>query len=417
MIGGPLPPASGDARRVPELDALRGLAVAGIVLMNVFAFAMPPAAYYNPHAWGGANSLGGPLEYALWAASFVLVEDKFRNLFAMMFGVGVLILLDRPGPHRLRTHYARMAVLFAIGVIHAIVLYSGDVLRLYALAGLVLPLAVRWSVKRLWLAAAGLMALHLVAGGYIAFGWLDYWWRWTTEPGLDPAPLLPAQYAFGAEPEAIRIGLERGHEALGERIARRLADPFGPLLAAALFLPATLSAMLAGMALWRSGLLACEWPPARAIGLARRLMALAVPVLIALALWDFAAGFHGVVVGANALLFSAPFDLLLGIAWAALAMALFGGAAESGWVARLAATGRLALTNYLASSVVLAAIYDPWGLGLFGQTGRLATYGVALVPIALMLLWSPWWLARFRQGPAEWLWRSLAQARALPLRS
>ncbi|OYX08067.1 MAG: hypothetical protein B7Z08_11020 [Sphingomonadales bacterium 32-68-7] len=400
MIGSPLPsgtelPASA---RIRELDALRGLAVAGIVLMNVFAFAMHSAAYYNPRAWGGE----GPLDLALWASSFVLVEDKFRTLFAMMFGVGVLILLGRPDRHRLRGHYARMAVLFALGWLHATVLYSGDVLRLYAFAGLVLPLAVGWSVRRLWLGAAVLMALHLAIGGYVAFGWLEYWWRWANETGVDPRPMLPAEYAFGADPEAIRIGLERGGEGFGERIARRLADPFGPLLAALMFLPSTLAAMLAGMALWRGGLLAGAWPARRAVPLGRTLAVIA---------------FNGVVVGANALLFSAPFDLALGIAWAALAMALFGRAgAGSAWLGRLAATGRLALTNYLATSVVLSAMYASWGLGLFGQTGRVATYGAALVPIALMLVWSPWWLARFRQGPAEWLWRSLAQGDALPLR-
>ncbi len=71
-----------------------------------------------------------------WAVSFVLVEDKFRNLFAMMFGAGFAILLERGGEHPLRAHYARMAVLLAIGWLHALLLSSSDVLRLYALCGL-----------------------------------------------------------------------------------------------------------------------------------------------------------------------------------------------------------------------------------------------------------------------------------------
>jgi len=250
--------------RIPELDALRGLSVMGIVLMNVFSFAMPGAAYYNPRAWGGE----GPLELALWTASFVLVEDKFRNLFAMMFGAGVAVLLERTMRPRLRAHYARMAVLFAIGFVHALLLSNGDVLRLYAMCGLLLPLVARWPARRLWFAVAALVAVHMAVGGYVAWGWTEYWWRFATEPGTDPAPLAPAEAAFGAKPAAIERALAEGREGLGERIERRFVAPSGAFLAALAFLPVTLAAMLAGIALWRGGLLAAQWAPRRALRLA-----------------------------------------------------------------------------------------------------------------------------------------------------
>ncbi|MFM7402496.1 MAG: hypothetical protein ACKO1N_00055 [Erythrobacter sp.] len=100
-------PASA-APRILALDALRGVAVAGIVGMNVHAFALPGPAYYNPLAYGGVS----PLDYWVWLASFVFIEDKFRTLFAMLFGAGCLILIERSGEHPWRAHYARMAVLF-----------------------------------------------------------------------------------------------------------------------------------------------------------------------------------------------------------------------------------------------------------------------------------------------------------------
>ncbi|HSG34484.1 MAG TPA: DUF418 domain-containing protein [Sphingomonadaceae bacterium] len=405
------PPAS-IFGRIAELDALRGFAVIGIVLMNVFAFAMPPAAYYNPAAYGGT----APAELGSWALGFVLVEDKFRNLFAMMFGTGVAILLERERQYPLRKHYARMAVLFVFGFLHALLLSSSDVLRLYALCGLVLPLAVRWPVKRLLFAAAALVALHMAVGGYIAWGWLEYWWRFATVPGTGFAPLMPAEAAFGADPDAIARGLETGREALGERVAARLANPAAPLLAGLAILPLTLAAMLAGIAMLRSGLIVAQWPVARLRRFGFRLTGLALPPLAALAAFAFHAGFNGAVIGTNALVWSAPFDLLLGTAWACLAMAGFQSQAGSALVARLAATGRMALTNYLASSLVLGGIFAGWGLGLFGEVGRLEAYAIALVPITLMLLLSPLWLARFRQGPAEWLWRGLANCRFAPLR-
>ena len=82
---------------------------------------------------------------------------------------------------------------------------------------------------------------------------------------------------------------------------------------------------------------------------------------------------------------------------------------------RLAAAGRLSLTNYLLSSLTFALIFYGWGLGWFGMLTRWQAFAVALVPVTLMLIWSPLWLARFRQGPFEWLWRSVARGRFGPI--
>ncbi|NNC47723.1 MAG: DUF418 domain-containing protein, partial [Sphingomonas sp.] len=127
-------PPVGNLKRLTELDALRGLAVLAIAWMNVLIFAMPAQAYFNPMAWGGQSGL----DILAWAASFIFVEDKFRILFAMLFGAGCIMLLDRGGAHRWRAHYARMAALFAIGWLHATLLASNDILRAYALAGMAL---------------------------------------------------------------------------------------------------------------------------------------------------------------------------------------------------------------------------------------------------------------------------------------
>ncbi len=406
--------AGAGGRRIPALDALRGLAVIGIVPMNVLVFAMPGQAYVNPRAWNGLGGETGPLETALWALSFLLIEDKFRNLFAMMFGAGVAILLARPHPRPIAVHCARMAVLFAIGFAHATLLANNDILRLYALAGLLLPLFLRLRPRGLLVAAAALVAAQLAFAGYHAWGWLDYWWRW--RGGIVPfGPLARAEWAFGADPDALAAALERGRESFAERIARRLANPAGPLQTALAAIPSTLAAMLAGVALWRCGLLAGEWPRDKLLRLAGWTMLVALPVLALLAAGAIASGFPAVVTAANALVWSAPFDLLLAIGWAALGMALFAGCEEHAAVRRLAAAGRMALTNYLATSLVLAALYTSWGFGLFGEVGRTAALASCAVPIGLMLWWSPWWLARFRQGPAEWLWRSAAAGRVLPL--
>lgn len=406
------PRANAPGGRIVSFDALRGLAVIGIVPMNVLVFAMPGAAYVNPRAWGG----DGPLEIALWALVFLIIEDKFRNLFAMLFGAGVAILLARQVERPLAGHYARMAVLFVIGFAHASFLANNDILRLYALTGLALPLFLRLSPRALLLIAAALIAAQTALAGWYAFDWLAYWWRWWTGAISAFGPLARAEAAFGADPDALAFALERGRETLAERLYRRLSDIAGPLVSALAAIPSTLAAMLVGMALWRNGLLAGAWPPEQMRRLACRAIAWSLPALVLLAAGAVASGFSAVVTAANALIWSAPFDLLLAVGWAALAMAWFSGREQHGMAQRLAASGRMALTNYLATSLILSAIYAHWGLGLFGDVSRVEALATCLLPIGAMLLWSPCWLARFRQGPMEWLWRSLAHGAMLPVR-
>jgi len=405
------PSSNGD--RITALDALRGLAVIGIVPMNVIAFSMPPAAYINPRSFGG----DGPLEVALWAVSYLLIEDKFRALFAMMFGAGVAILLDKAKAHPLRGHYARMLVLFAIAMTHAIVLANNDVLRSYAVAGMFLPVAAQWRVKALLWSAGAIMVGQLLVSGWFAWDWLAYWYERASGALVDPAAQMLAERDYGYNPEAIAAAGERADEALGDRIVRRLGQWPQQVRFVIGSLPSTLAAMLVGIALWRSGLLGGKWEARRAFALAGGCALIALPVLAGLAAWSITTGFDPIVTTANALVWSAPFDLLLGIGWAALAMALFTGALrDTALTTRLAAVGRLALTNYLATSLVFASLFMGWGLDLFGEVSRGEALLLGLIPIALMLLWSPPWLARFRQGPAEWLWRSLATWRRLPFR-
>jgi uncharacterized protein len=175
-------------------------------------------------------------------------------------------------------------------------------------------------------------------------------------------------------------------------------------------LPLNLAAMALGMGLWKAGMLKGEWRTFRLQRLAGISALVALPVLLVLAGWLVRTGFPAALVGPVALVLSAPFDLLLGVSYAALAMAFF---VPEGRITRiLAATGRLSLTNYLMTSVILSAIFASWGLGLFGTVTRSQAFAIGLVPVAAMLAWSPLWVARFGQGPFERLWRAAARVLA-----
>lgn len=381
--------------RIIELDALRGLAVVGIVWMNVYAFALPWQAYSNPVAWGSE----GPADRWVWAASFVFVEDKFRTLFAVLFGAGCLILIERAKQSPWRAHYARMLVLLVIGIAHSVLLASNDVLRAYALAGLALPLLAGLSQQSLYAVAVGLTVLHFAAGMNVFGGAVvDFF---SGRLGSDAS--LSMERQFGSDPAALQYALELGREGLAERIVRRGVALASQLKIVAASVPLNLAAMALGMGLWKGGMLRGEWRTFMLQRLAAVCAMVAIPVLLALAWWVAENGFPAALVGATALVLSAPFDMLLGLSYAALAMAFFvpGGVLTE----KLAAVGRLSLSNYLMTSVILAALFASWGFGLFGQVSRATAFALSFVPIAAMLIWSPIWVERFGQGPFERMWR------------
>jgi len=385
--------------RIVELDALRGLAVIGIVWMNVYVFALPSQSYYNPTVWGPGLGEASSPDRLIWVVSFVFVEDKFRTLFAMLFGASCLILLERGGENPWRAHYARMAVLFVIGFAHSVLLASNDVLRAYAIAGCALPLLSSLGARALFAICVGLVAVH-VGGGMVALGSsvLDFY---NGRTGSDA--YLFADRNFGSNPAAVQFALEQGREEFGTRVVRRLDGFSSQFVAIGSTLPINLSAMALGMGLWKSRMLTGEWR----VFLLQRSAAIsaliAIPALFALAGWVSDNGFTGPIVGAAGLVLSAPFDTLLGLAYAAMAMAFFrrGGAMSEA----LAAVGQLSLTNYLMTSVILAAIFAAWGLALFGEVSRAQATFVSFVPVLGMLVWSPIWIRWLGRGPVERFWR------------
>jgi uncharacterized protein len=332
----------------------------------------------------------------VWWFDFLFVEDEFRVLFAMLFGAGAAMLWDRGGSGRWSSHLARMAVLFAIGIAHATLVASNDILRAYALAGLLLPLVLGWPVRWLVMACLAMLALHLAAGS---------WWLASQSDRF-------FAYNYGTDPHAIQFALERGSESFEARIARRITTLPTSLAVIATSVPLNLSAMLAGLCLWRSGSSNGGRNALRSIRLVMPWALAAGAAMIALGMWTATRGFDGWSVAASSLVFAAPFTLVLGIAYAAVGMVVFEHWRKRQLVRLLAATGRMSLTNYMMTSVIFAALCASWGLGLFAQVSRVQALGLSLIPGAAMLLWSLPWLRHFGQGPAECVWRRVAQALA-----
>ena len=404
--------------RVETLDAVRGIAVMGILAMNVAGFALPYPAYANPAAYGGDSGL----DLASWAFNFVLFDTKMRSLFSILFGATTLLVIDRAtqsGRNAFAAHYARMIVLLLVGCLHFWFLWFGDILALYALSGMALYWLRDIGVGKL--AARGLALILMSSLFYGLIGWSAM---------MAGSPKLSTHAA--TELTEARETVEQEVGATSRKIPqdlRRYRGPYGPILDHRLddrryepFLSflglgaETLGLMMIGMALFRTGFLTGEWQPERYRRWAVTGAAVALPVLTVLAWWQVSSGFDSAVIFTAFMGVSQPFDLLLAIVWAALVILWVKRGGSSPLRDRVAAAGRMAFTNYLATSLVMTTIFYGYGLGLFGHVARAGLWLFVLAMWGLMLLWSKPWLDRFNYGPLEWLWRSLSRLRLQPLR-
>jgi len=404
--------------RYESLDAIRGVAVMGILAMNIAAFALPFPAYSNPAA-------GGPpagLDLATWFFNFVFVDSKMRGLFSMLFGASTLLVIESAasgGRSAAGAHYSRMFWLAIFGLVHFYLIWFGDILFLYAACGLLLFFFRKLSVRALllWAVPFFLVALALpgsfwtmlsmAQAGALPPEAMADWTEGLAQMNSDMGPNTPA-YA-----EQIALYLGSYASIVGHRTGEMGGDP---LFFLTMFSWETIGLMLIGMALFKSRMLTGEWEIARYRKWAVCCFLIGVPPLVALALCQMQAGFSALSVFGASIVWSVPFDTLITVGWASLIMLLIKTAASPGARERLAATGRMAFTNYLTTSIVMTTIFYGYGLGLFGSVGRAGLYLFCFGMWAAMLFWSKPWLARFHYGPLEWLWRSLSRLSVQPMR-
>ncbi len=404
-------------RRIVTLDIVRGVAVMGILAMNIVAFAMPEAAYMNPRAYGTESEI----DLVAWAFNFVFIDGKMRGLFSFVFGASMLLVIERARAKNespASVHFRRMLWLLVFGFLHYYLIWFGDILTTYAMIGMVAWLfrnqepgrLVRWGV-----ALVGIQALifALMAIGFFVIG---------------NAASLP-----NPDPEAVRQWAQM-QQGLGVPTPARLADEmalhlgpwsalvhhqltekaFAPVTMTMMFACETLGYMLFGMAGLKSGFFTGAWSDesyrkVATIGFAIGLPAYAIGAWL---LWS--SGFAVQVLAAVTLFGTTLFRPVLVVAIAALVILLTrrGG----GLVERIAAAGRAAFTNYLGTSILMTALFYGWGLGYYGSLSRAELWLVVIAMWILMLAWSKPWLERFAYGPFEWLWRSLARWQPQPMR-
>ena len=407
------------AARIQTIDAARGIALMGILLINIVGFAMPSSAYIHPLAWGGT----GPLDLGVWALNQLLFEGRMRGLFALMFGASALLVMDRAaraGERPLLVHLRRMLVLALIGTAHLVLIWDGDVLLHYSVIGLlIVPFAHR-SARTLTAVAVTVLLLHALFYT-LAFAWSLHMVRSGSAAGA-PASLAAEASAFlatlpGPGDPTIARDLARFRGDYAGIVAFRAdgaAGHAGKLLS--LLGGETLGYMLLGMALYRGGLFdPARWDDGRVKRLAIRCYLFSLPVLALMTAWEVLSGYDRVVIMGHFVGWSVPFRVCCAVGHLALAVWLFRRHPAAPATLRIAAVGRMALTNYLATSIVMTTIFYGYGFGLYGAIDRAPLYLFVFAMWGAMLAWSPVWLANHRYGPAEWLWRTLARGLLQPM--
>jgi uncharacterized protein len=389
----------------------------GILLLNIVNFAMPGYAYVDPSYYGGASGAN----WWTWAACYVLADGKMRGLFTMMFGASTVLIAERAeasGQNPAKVHYARMITLFVIGMIHAYLIWSGDILVLYSVCGALVFAAWRWRPRLLLSMGIVLLAFKLI-NGTIAYQGIVELRTAAAQPAATSATVAQWQ-AFQREasppPSAIpaEIAAHRGSysDALKERVRTTW---FMQTVVGALAIPDTLALMLIGMALFRLGFFSGEWSR-RAYWLTAAPIPLALIGYLPLVAWLQTTAFSPITLTATEAIQLSVLRPFLSLGYAALVI-LFVQSGQARWLAdRIAVTGRMAFSNYLSTSIVCTLIFNGYGLGWYGYTQRWQGLIVVAGVWIMMLLWSKPWLDRFAYGPFEWLWRSFARLRPQPMR-
>jgi len=427
--------------RIGSMDVLRGVALLGILIANVTSFGLPDWAYFAPLSIN-KPAFSGPhahLNTVIWFARWVFMEGKMRGLFSLLFGAGVILLTSRAEKRGAVDKVAdiflrRNMWLLLFGVLHAYLVWAGDILYFYALTALIFlyPLR-RLKPKTLLITAGCVLALNAFDTFSSGRAMLDL------SLHKRAATAIAAQQAGATLTDQQKDDIQAWNERLQEwkpdqkAIDDDLAANRGGYLSAqaanarivvfferdlyyGLGFCDVLSMMLIGMALVKNGFLTAQ----------RSCKTYALAALVATAI-----SVPVVFIGASKALAS-NFDLITTDKWmfltydlgrvpgtiaiASIVLLIVKAGAPPWATKRLAAVGQMALSNYLLTSIVCKFIFvwGPWKL--YGKLEYYQLYYVLLAVWVVNLVWSPIWLRYFEFGPAEWLWRSLTYWKKQPIR-
>jgi len=386
------------AHRIVSLDLLRGVAVLGILIMNIQSFSMPSAAYINPTAYGDLNGLNK----WVWILSNLLASSKFMSIFSMLFGAGVLLFTKRAeqkGLNSAALHYRRMAWLFLFGLLHGFLLWAGDILVNYSLCGMLLFLFRSMQPTKLLRTALAFFFVPILINLFFA-GSIPYWSPDVLQSTMES--WVPGEQIMQHHLDVYRSGWIKQME---------LRIPEAIFMQTGLFVMGTfwrvMAMMLLGMALYK-------W---QVLSAGRSSLFYTKMILFGLIIGLLLSG-TGILLNFK-YQWAMEFSMFLGVqfnylgsvgtalAYVGIVMLISQSPRFKGFIYLLSAVGRMAFTNYILMTLLATFIFYGHGLGLYGSVERRYQVSLCLGIWVLLLCISPLWLKRFPFGPLERLWRGL----------
>ncbi|MET0374100.1 MAG: DUF418 domain-containing protein [Rhizorhabdus sp.] len=376
------PPKPADpSGRLGSIDALRGIALCGILLINIFDMG-GPIAMDRPMA---LPSLSDP-DWQIWTVAQLFITGTMRGLFSMLFGIGLLIFIGNGGgTERVGLYLRRLILLLLFGIVDStLLLWPGDILIIYALAGVLLLMMHRLKPRQLVSAAAVILLLLSAWAGH------DAW-------GLSPEATVYSPEMLAREGAARLGGYRQAFDYMSYVSWSWTANAltFRWVGDAAAF-------MLVGMALYKKGVFDGGFKPA---------------TLWAMVRYGYGIGLilrflHSALILSNegaptvlSALIDQPGRLAMTLGHVGLFLLLWRRGAAPWSMARLAAMGRMALTLYLGQSLIAAWIFFGFGLGLWNRLSWPQLWLLAITVLLAQAVFAAFWFKAFRFGPAEWLWR------------
>jgi uncharacterized protein len=396
------------AERFELIDVVRGFALYGVLLANLIWVSQEGAVTPAQIAALPTASLDSLVRDAVQ----FFVDWKFYTLFSFLFGLGFSVQLtrgERRGAPIIPLYLRRLSVLFGFGLVHAYLIWYGDILHHYALLGFVLILLRKRSDR--FLLGAGFTLAVLLPAAIVVIKAL-------AGPAATPQAPVPANLQeLGDRFRAFTSG--NYVESLGENA--RYAMRFWISGVALHFLPSILGKFLLGFYAGRRRLLQA---PEAHLQLFRKLRVWGLVLGLGgnlLWVWTTKLTHSGALAASSGWVLAAQLPIYLGlIAMAAFYLSsivlLWRVPAWHDRLAYLAPVGRMALTNYLTHSLTYLLLFFGFGLNLLGRVGATFCLALSIVIFAGQIVLSSWWLRHFQFGPAEWLWRSLTYRHRQPMR-
>ncbi|MGB7343542.1 MAG: DUF418 domain-containing protein [Pirellulaceae bacterium] len=400
-----------DTSRLMMLDAVRGFAVLGILVMNIQSFAMISAAYLNPCATPELTEQLTGSNYAVWYVGHVFFDTKFMTLFSLLFGAGVLLMAERceatgraSGWRPAVVHYRRLMGLLLIGMVHGYVFWSGDILVPYAICGAVVYPFWRCRNRIRLVVATGLFLMGSLI--MVATGLSIPFWPESERDAMQAEMWQPTPEIVSAEISAYTgpwweqlvdragVTLELQTYAMGFQIFWQVS-----------------ALMLIGMTLLKTDVLTGQAYRRVYVAMVLAGLAVGLPMIVGGTWlneqrnWEMDYSFF---VGTQPNYFG---GLLLALGYIGVWGLILKQPVGQRLAGCFAPVGRMALTNYLMQTLICTTIFYGHGFGLFMTVSRV---GQAMIVVAIwvfQIVASHWWMKRFRYGPAEYLWRTITYAK------